>query len=87
MLDPTLDVVFKLLFAHANNRDILIALLTVVLKPNVPIDAVDLLNPEIPKDLSADKGAVLDIHVRLLDGRHIDVETQSELRHISGNRN
>ena len=80
LLDPTLDVVFKLLFAHVNNRDILIALLTAVLKPSVPIDTVDVLNPEIPKDLPADRGAVLDIHVRLVDGRHIDVEMQSELR-------
>ena len=80
LLDPTLDVVFKLLFAHANNRDILIALLTAVLKPNVPIGTVDVLNPGIPKDLPADRGAVLDIHVRLVDGRHIDVEMQSEVR-------
>ncbi len=33
-LDPKLDVVFKLLFAHEKNRDILIALLTAVLKPS-----------------------------------------------------
>ena len=80
LLDPKLDVVFKLLFAHVNNRDILIALLTAVLRPVASIDTVDVLNPEIPKDLPADKGAVLDIHVRLADGRHIDVEMQSELR-------
>ncbi len=78
-LDPKLDVVFKLLFAHEKNRDILIALLTAVLQPSVSIDSVQVLNPEVPKDLPADRGAVLDIHVRLADGRHIDVEMQSEL--------
>jgi predicted transposase/invertase (TIGR01784 family) len=58
----------------------LIALLTAVLKPAVPIDTAEVLNPEVPKDLPADKGALLDIHVRLVDGRHIDVEMQSESR-------
>jgi predicted transposase/invertase (TIGR01784 family) len=79
LLDPKLDVVFKLLFAHANNRDILISLLTAVLEPIAPIEFVEVLNPEIPKDLPADKGALLDIHVRLSNGRHVDVEMQSEL--------
>ena len=69
-LDPKLDVVFKLLFAHVRNRDILTALLTAVLKPTAPIDSLVVLNPDIPKDLPADRGAVLDIHVRLADGRH-----------------
>ena len=79
LLDPKLDVVFKLLFAQAKNRDILIALLTAVLQPTAAIESVVVINPEIPKDLPADRGAVLDIHVRLADGRHIDVEMQSEL--------
>jgi len=78
-LDPKLDVVFKLLFADARNRRLLIALLTAVLKPAVPIDSVDVLNPEVPKALPADRGVVLDLHVRLADGRHIDVEMQSAL--------
>jgi PD-(D/E)XK nuclease family transposase len=42
-LDPALDVVFKLLFANAKNRDILIALLTAVLRPTVRIEAVNVL--------------------------------------------
>ena len=79
LLDPKLDIVFKLLFANAKNRDILISLLTAVLKPSASIGTVEVLNPEIPKDLSADKGIVLDIHVRLADGRHIDVEMQSQV--------
>jgi predicted transposase/invertase (TIGR01784 family) len=78
-LDPKLDVVFKLLFAREKNRDILTALLTAVLQPTAPIDSLFVLNPEVPKDLPADRGAVLDIHLRLADGRHIDVEMQSEV--------
>ena len=49
------------------------------LQPTAAIESVVVLNPEIPKDLPADRGAVLDIHAHLADGRHIDVEMQSEL--------
>jgi predicted transposase/invertase (TIGR01784 family) len=35
------------------------------------------LNPELPKDLADDKGALLDVLVRLDDGRQVDVEMQS----------
>ncbi|MBI5543692.1 MAG: Rpn family recombination-promoting nuclease/putative transposase [Deltaproteobacteria bacterium] len=76
-LDPKLDVVFKLLFAHPSNRELLISLLTAVLRPSSPIREVEILNPEIPKDMVADKGIVLDVHVRLEDGRHVDIEMQS----------
>jgi len=37
LLDPKIDVVFKLLFAHPSHRDIQISLLTAVLQPKVPI--------------------------------------------------
>ncbi|MBI2373596.1 MAG: PD-(D/E)XK nuclease family transposase, partial [Deltaproteobacteria bacterium] len=43
-LDPTLDVVFKMLFAAPENRDILIALLTAVLRPASPIRSVEVRN-------------------------------------------
>jgi len=79
LLDPKIDIVFKLLFSHPDHRDILISLLTAVLRPKSPIAFVEVLNPEMPKELPDDKGAVLDVHVRLADGRHVDVEMQSAL--------
>ena len=79
-LDPTLDVVFKLLFASPDSQDILISLLTSVLRPSVPIESVTVLNPEIPGELTADRGVKLDIHVTLADHRHVDVEMQSQSR-------
>ncbi len=79
-LDPKLDVVFKLLFGNPENKDVLIALLTAVLRPEVPIEDVEVLNPEIPKELVADKGIVLDLLVRLADGTLIDVEMQVDRR-------
>jgi len=77
-LDPKVDVVFKILFAAPENRDLLCSLLTAVLRPSSPIASVDVLNPEMPKELVTDKGAVLDLHVRLADGRQIDVEMQAD---------
>ncbi|MBI4704673.1 MAG: Rpn family recombination-promoting nuclease/putative transposase [Deltaproteobacteria bacterium] len=73
-------MVFKILFAAPENRDLLISLLTAVLQPSSPIASVDVLNPEMPKDLVTDKGAVLDLRLALGDGRQIDVEMQAELR-------
>lgn len=82
LLVSKLDIVFKLLFAHPNNRDILISLLTSVIRPASPIASVDVLNPEVPKELPDDKGTFLDIHVRMADGRHVDVEMQSALHPV-----
>ena len=80
-LDPKLDVVFKILFSALENRELLISLLSAVLRPSSPIASVQVLNPEMPKELVTDKGSVLDLHVKLADGRQIDVEMQAGLRH------
>ena len=76
-VDPKLDAVFKLLFARPENRNLLVSLLTAVLCPPEPIVDVTVLDPELPKDLADDKGAWLDVLVRLEDGRQVDVEMQS----------
>jgi hypothetical protein len=49
-LDPTLDVVFKLLLGSPETKDCLIALLTAVLKPASPITDVVVLNPGVAKE-------------------------------------
>ena len=79
-LDPTLDIVFKMLFAAPGSRDTLIALLTAVLRPASPISQIQVLNPEITRDQVDDKGIALDIHVVLADGRRLDVEMQADKR-------
>jgi predicted transposase/invertase (TIGR01784 family) len=76
LLRPTLDVVFKMLFASQRGRRSLIALLNAALKPPSPISSVEVLNPDIPKLLVDDKATVLDIHARLFDGTLIDIEMQ-----------
>jgi len=79
-LDPTLDIVFKLLFALRANREALVSLLTAVLRPPVPIAEVHVLNPEINREQVDDKGIVLDLLVVLADGTRIDVEMQADRR-------
>ena len=78
LLDPKLDVIFKLLFSHERNRNLLVSLLTAVLDPPEPITEVRVLNPEISREAVQDKGAVLDVRVKLQDGRQINVEMQSQ---------
>jgi predicted transposase/invertase (TIGR01784 family) len=85
-LDPKLDVVFKLLFAHPRNKKSLIALLTAVLRPKAPIADVEVLNPEVRKEDVTDKGIVLDLRVRLADGSFADVEMQAVRREGSRKR-
>jgi predicted transposase/invertase (TIGR01784 family) len=73
-LDPKLDIVFKLLFVR--RPSLLVPLLHAVLQPDVPIVSAELLNPQLPKDGVDHKGAILDLRVRLGDGRQVDVEMQ-----------
>ena len=79
-LNPRNDAVFKLLFADARNRELLISLLNAVLQPARPILAVDVVNPEIQKDAPADRGLVLDIVAVHDDRTRTDVEMQSYAR-------
>jgi predicted transposase/invertase (TIGR01784 family) len=77
LLDPKIDIVFKLLFAAPRHESLLIAFLTDVLNPDAPITAATVLNPEIPKDFTSEKAVMLDVRVQLSDGRLIDVEMQA----------
>jgi predicted transposase/invertase (TIGR01784 family) len=76
-LDPKLDVVFKLLFAAERNRDILRSFLTAVLRPPAPIDVLKINNPNVPGSDQLKRQVILDVHVVLRDGQHIDVEMQA----------
>lgn len=80
ILDPKLDVVFKLLFASESNRDILVALLEDVLLPTTPIVRVEVLNPDVEKELTEDRGLILDILALHADGTRSNIEMQSRNR-------
>ena len=75
LLDPTVDIVFKLLLTR--NPPLLRDMVEAVLEPSSPIRDLTVLNPEIPKEFPGDKTIYLDIRVRLEDNRQIDLEMQS----------
>jgi len=75
LLDPTLDITFKILLLR--HPDLLRDMIEAVLDLKSPIEHLEVINPEIPKEFPADKTIVLDIRVLLQDGRQIDLEMQS----------
>lgn len=74
-LDPTLDVVFKLLLI--GNAELLRDMIEAVLDLQAPIQELEILNPEISEDVPGDKSVVLDVRARLSNGHLIDLEMQS----------
>ena len=76
LLDPKLDIVFKLLLTRPGKERVLVSLLTAVLHPPVPIATALVLNPELLGEAVDDKHVVLDVLVVLEDGRRVDVEMQ-----------
>jgi predicted transposase/invertase (TIGR01784 family) len=79
-LDPKLDIVFWMLFAAEQNRELLISLLNAVLNPPVPIESIEVLPTQPEKLAVGDKDISLDVRVRLQNGEQIDVEMQSQRR-------
>ncbi len=75
LLDPTIDIVFKLLLLR--RRELLCDMIEAVLDLPFPLRDVEVQNPEIPEDFPGDKSVVLDVRVRLHDGRQIDLEIPS----------
>lgn len=87
LLDPTLDLVFKLLFTSGPDSDIALrGLLAAVLTPPRPIAAVTLVNPAITGAEIANKSIVLDLLLELDDGTLVDVEMQARDRGAFRNR-
>jgi predicted transposase/invertase (TIGR01784 family) len=75
-LDPKKDAVFKLLLG--GSEPLLIALLTAVLRPPIPIRRAFVQNPGLPKDFPDDKGSILDIVLVLDDHSTIEIEMQAD---------
>jgi predicted transposase/invertase (TIGR01784 family) len=80
-LDPKLDVVFKMLFADARNKHILLAFINAVLNPQTQFIDVEVLNPDVPKEVPANKGAILDVLAVTNDGRQVNIEMQAAPYH------
>jgi len=69
-----------MLLARPESHDVLVALVTAVLRPPSPVTKVTVLNPEIPKESVLDKGIVLDLVVELGDGTRLNIEMQAHKR-------
>jgi predicted transposase/invertase (TIGR01784 family) len=80
LLDPKLDLVFRMLFSRLENRPLLVSLLNAILSPAQPITKVEVLESELPKQAVGDKGIVLDVRTWLADGAQVDVEMQTQPR-------
>jgi predicted transposase/invertase (TIGR01784 family) len=80
-LDPTLDVVFKMLLTRGpESHELLVSLLTAVMRPRSPFAKVVVRNPELPAADLLDRGVVLDLSAQLEDGTLVDIEMQSDKR-------
>jgi predicted transposase/invertase (TIGR01784 family) len=84
LLDPKLDLVFKLLYAKPKNVELLISFLNSILTLPAHIKSLEVLNPELPKETVDDKGILLDVRVRFENDVEADIEMQS--RAVPGRR-
>jgi predicted transposase/invertase (TIGR01784 family) len=75
LLDPTQDIVFKLLLTRY--QSLLHDMIDAVLSPRVLLGEPIILNPEIPKAIPLGKTIVLDVRARFADGSEVDLEMQS----------
>ena len=80
LLDPMLDVVFKIMFAHPDSMDLLCSLLNAVFRPPSPIVFVEVLNPILDKASVRNRGVVLDLRVKLRNGSQANIEMQPHKR-------
>jgi predicted transposase/invertase (TIGR01784 family) len=78
LLDPKLDIVFKMLLADTDAEPILVAILNAVIKPESPICHAKVLNPKLPLVYPDDKGTTLDIHAELADQHIVNIEMQMQ---------
>ena len=72
LIDPTLDVVFKMLLLR--DESLLRSMIEAVLGLPAPLSSVTVLNPELPSHLPEHHGVVLDVRAQLASGEEVDIE-------------
>ncbi|MBL8889883.1 MAG: Rpn family recombination-promoting nuclease/putative transposase [Planctomycetaceae bacterium] len=75
-IDPTVDFACKMLLGNPEHPQLTIHFLNSVLRPDVPIVAVEYLNPIQPQQFEDDKLAILDILAEDGMGRRYNIEVQ-----------
>ena len=78
-IDPTVDFAFKRLLGSPEHPAITLHFLNAVLGGDPVITEVEILNPIMDKEESADKLSILDVLARDATGRLYDIEMQTSL--------
>jgi predicted transposase/invertase (TIGR01784 family) len=76
ILLPIVDAIFKKLFGDERNKDILADFLTAVLGFEVKPEDIILIDPHLKRETPDDKLGVLDVKLRLENGKIINIEMQ-----------
>ena len=76
ILSPTVDIIFKILFGDERNRDILADFLSAVLGFEISQDDITILDPHLQRDNIDDKLGILDLKLKLVDEKYVNVEMQ-----------
>lgn len=77
VMSPRIDFVFKLIFGDDKNKDLLIALLSAILKmPKAEFEGIEIVNSELLREFQEDRKGILDVRARTREGEQIDIEIQ-----------
>ncbi|MDR2044338.1 MAG: Rpn family recombination-promoting nuclease/putative transposase [Clostridium sp.] len=77
LLSATMDYIFKLIFGDEKHADVLAAFLMAVLGlPTEEFDSLQILNPFLEREAEDDKLGILDVKLKLRNGKVIDIEIQ-----------
>ena len=75
-INPMVDCVFKALLGALENVNLTLNFLNAILKPDVPIQHIEILNPYNEKEFLSDKLTIVDIKVKDTEQRHYQIEVQ-----------
>ena len=75
-IDPTVDCVFKAILGAEEHKNLLLHFLNNVVKPPVPLQQVELLNPYNEKEFLSDKLTVVDVKAHDETGIVYQIEIQ-----------
>jgi|GEM_PF-172778 len=75
-IDPMIDCVFKALLGASENTNLTINFLNAILKPKIPIDNIEILNPYNERSFLGDKLTIVDIKVKDDLGQNYQIEVQ-----------
>jgi len=77
ILSPKSDIIFKLLFGTENSLDILTDFLLAVLKLSPDeYDEITISNPFLMQEYKGDKLGILDVKLKLISGKLLNIEIQ-----------